>query len=461
MRSHLSPLDRVFLEVEQADDKIQMQLAWAAVFEPAGNGERPSLEKLRDQVRQRLVGNAALRRRLSIPQVDSLAVPIWLPDPDFDVGQQVCQATLAAPGDEAQLMDWVGGYIAKRLDRTRPLWEVTLVDGLEDGAWALVGKFHQCMVDGISAAYMVAALFDLEPETEIDMAALAQLTDALGKESERGVLWRVRGAVGEEVSGGIDADLRPARVAAIVAQSRERAERLAREELPAAPATSLNGPTGMKRRVLSLEVPLEAAKAVKRELGGRVDDVVLAATAGGLRRLFKHRGEEVETIRAAMPVSMRRARESLVLGNGAAPFFFDLPVSDPDPRRRYRQIAAEAQARRNGDSASAAALIEAADLNPALVQCVFARLAFTPGIFNLTIASVPTSPIPLYALGCRLRRGIPLGSLFTGHNLGVAAVTYDDRLSFGLAADREALPDLAVLQVGIEEALGELGMVAA
>jgi diacylglycerol O-acyltransferase / wax synthase len=461
VRSHLSPLDQVFLEIEQADDKVQMQLAWAAVFEPTESGEQPSLEKLREQVRRRLVGNAALRRRLSIPQVDSFAVPIWLPDPDFDVGEQVCQATLPAPGNEAQLMDWIGDYIAKRLDRSRPLWEVTLVDGLEDGAWALVGKFHQCMGDGISAAYLVASLIDLEPETEIDMAALAQLTDALGRESERGVLWRVRGAVGEEVSGGIDADLRPPNVASIVSRSRERTEKLAREELPAAAPTSLNGSTGMRRRVLSLETPLVAAKAVKRELGGRVDDVVLAATAGGLRRLFEHRGEEVETVRVAMPVSMRRAKESLVLGNGAAPFFFELPISDPDPLRRYRRISATAQARRKGANPTMQELIETTNLNPALVQCIFARLAFTPGLFNLTVASIPTAPIPLYALGCQMRHGIPLGSLFSGHNLGVAAVTYGDKLSFGLAADHDALPDLGVLQAGIEESLAELGMVAA
>lgn len=459
MRSHLSPLDAVFLELEQADERLGLHFCWAAVFDPLPAGERPSLERLRDQVRRRLVGNAALRRRLSAPVVSDGAMPIWLPDPDLDVGLQVHHAQLPEPGAEAELMGWVGEYVAKRLDRSRPLWEATLLEGLEGGAWAIVGKIHQCMVDGISGPYIVASLLDFQRDTEVDMAALGAMIDAMGSEVDNGVLWRVRGAVGEEQSGGVDAALEARTVASIVSRSRERLEAF-RAAMPPAPATSLNGPTGPGRRVTTVEMPLAKAKAVSRGLGGRPDDVVLAATAGGLRRLFQSRREEVERVRVAVPVSMRRARESFAFGNDVAPLFVDLPLAEPDPVRRYRQIATAAAELRTGGSPETEALLESADAPAPFVQCAYARLAFSPGLFNLTAASIPTTPFPLYALGARLRRGIPLGSIFSGHNLGVAAITYDDAIHFGLIADAEAVPDLDVLRIGIEEAVTELAMVA-
>ncbi len=460
MRSHLSPLDNVFLELEQADDALQMHFSWAAVFDPLPSGERPSLERLRDQVRRRLVGNAALRRRLSIPVVGVHGAPIWLPDPDYDVGLQVRQAQLPDPGGEAELMAWIGEYISQRLDRSRPLWEVAMLEGLEGGAWALVGKVHQCMIDGVSGPYIVASLLDFQPDSEIDMAALGEILATLGNEAASGVLWRVRGAVGEESSGGVDAHLQPRKAAAIVSRSRERLQAL-REEMPPAPATSLNGPTGVERRVASVEVPLEKAKGLKRHLGGRVEDVVLAATAGALRRLFGRRGEQADCARVVMPVTMRRARESLAFGNDVAPFFVDLPLAEPDPLRRYKQISNGAGELRRTGGADTEALLEAADASAPLVQCVFARLAFTPGLFNLTVATVPTSPFPLYSLGARLQRGIPLGSIFSGHNLGVAAIIYDEGLSIGLVADGEAFPDLDVLCHGIEQEITELALVTA
>jgi diacylglycerol O-acyltransferase / wax synthase len=459
MRSHLSPLDVVFLELEQNDDAVQMHLGWTAVFDPLADGKRPSLERLRGQARRRLVGNSALRRRLSMPRVDLLSLPIWLPDPDFDVGEQIHSARLPEPGGEAELMDWAGEYFSRRLDRSRPLWEVTLLEGLEGGRWALVCKVHHCLIDGLSGTYIAAALLDIEPETEEDATALGEMESSMGKESERGVLWRLRGAVGEEVSGGIDATLHAREVASIVSRSRERVEALVRDGLSAAPATILNGRTGVKRRVAGMEVPLEDAKQVKRELGGKLDDVVLAATAGGLRRLFQQRGEEAVRVRAAVPLSLLRASESLVLGDDVAPFFLDLPLAEPDPLRRYRQISNAARELRSATGAEAMA--EADRPEAALVQSTFARLAFTPGLFNLTIANVPTSPVPLYCLGSPMRRTVPMGSIFSGHNLGIAAASYNGMLYFGLVADREALPDLAVLRTGIKESLAELAMVAA
>lgn len=463
MRSHLSPLDAAFLELEQGDDAAHMHIGWALVFDPLPGGERPSLERLREQTRQRMDESSILRRRLSSPRVGRFSLPVWLPDPDFDVGELIRHAILPRPGGEAELMDWLGDYFSHRLDRSRPLWETTLLEGLEGGRWALVTKIHHCLIDGISGANLMAALLDTEPEPtpEETEKKLAALVSWFREEPERGVLMRLRGVVGEAVRGGIDAAIHPRKVLSVVSQSRAMAETILRDELLAAPHTSLNERIGASRRLAGLEVPLEDVKRVKRELGGTVNDVLLTATAGGLRRLFEGRGEDVDHVRAMVPVSLRQAGASLAGGNEVSSLFVDLVVSEPDPLLRYRKIAAATSELKSGDAASGAdAAVKLAGLAPPLVQSVIARLAFTPRLFNLTITNVPAAPITLYALGAPMRRVVPLVPIFSGHALGVAAISYDGTVYFGLNADRDAVPDLDVMRAGIEETLDALALVA-
>jgi hypothetical protein len=162
-----------------------------------------------------------------------------------------------------------------------------------------------------------------------------------------------------------------------------------------------------------------------------------------------------------VPLSIQRASESLVLGDEAAPFFLTLPLADADPVQRYRHILEASERMKSGHLAGTDALVEAAALEPALVQSVFTRLAYTPGLFNLTVTHVPTAPLALSSLGARMRRAIPAVPLFTGHNLGVGATAYDDALHLGLIADRDAVPDLEIMRAGMEQALTELALVAA
>jgi diacylglycerol O-acyltransferase / wax synthase len=454
MRSHLSPLDAVFLELEQADEAAHMHIGWAMIFDPPPGGARPSLERLRSQVRERISERSILRRRLSSPRIDSLSLPIWLPDPDFDIGQLLRHATLPQPGGEAELTDWVGEYFAQRLDRSRPLWETTLLEGLADGRWALVSKIHHCLIDGLSGAKVAAALLDAEPEPDEGTTTLSGLVNSLGEDSQRTVLARLRGVVGEAISGGVDAALHPQRVLSIVSESREMAERLARQELAPAPATSLNGRVGTGRRLAALDVPLEDVRQIKRELGGTFNDVLLAATAGGLRRLFEHRGEDVDRVRAMVPVDMRLASESLTGGRGHPSLFVDLALSEPDPLARYRTISAAARGRKSADLLTGSG---AGSAVPApLVQTAIARLSFTPGLFNVTVTNVPAFPATLYSLGAPLRHAVPLIPIFSGQAVGVAVVSYDGRLYFGLNADREAVPDLELMRDGIAETLAGL-----
>lgn len=460
MRSHLSPLDATFLEIEENDDDAQVQIGWANVFDPLPNGKRPCLETLRRHARSRLEDASVLRRRLSFPRIGDGSLPVWLPDPAFDVGELIRRATLPEPGGERELTDWLGEHFARRLDRSFPLWEVTLLEGLEGGRWALVFKVHYCLVDGFNAANLAAALVDAEPEPEKGTTTLAEIVASLGEEEERSALTRLRGVVGG-ASGGIDAEVMAHHVGTILSRSEEIAARLMGEQLEPTAPTSLNGRIGTGRRVSALDVSLEALERMGRELGGTANDVVMTAIAGGLRRLFEHRDEGVERVRAILPLDLRRTSESLALGEEVASLFVELEVAEPDSFRRYRRVAAAAGETWGGAAAVADLAVGRPDLTQPLIQSVIARLAFAPRLFNLTIANIPSFPFTLYSLGAPMRRVIPMMPLSANQALGVAAAGYDGRVYFGLNADRGTLPDLDLVRIGIEETLHDLSRVTA
>lgn len=458
MRSHLSPLDATFLEIEETDPAAQVQIGWANVFDPVPGGGSPCLETLREQARSRLEDASVLRRRLSAPRVAQLSLPIWLPDPALDVGQMINRAVLPDPGGEEQLLDWLGDHFSRRLDRSLPLWEVTLLEGLEGGRWALAFKVHYCLVDGFSAANLAAALVDAEPQPEEGTTTLSEIVAALGEEEERAALTRLRGVLGV---GGIDAEIQPHDVAAILWRSQVISSRLARQQLEPPQPTSLNCSTGTRRRLSALDVSLEALERMGREMGGTANDVLMTATAGGLRRLFEQRGEGVERVRAILPLNLRRASESLVLGEEVSSLFVELAVSEPDPFRRCRQIAAAACEAWEGATSVANGGLNRTDLTQPLIQSVIARLAFTPGLFNITIANIPAFPIGLYSLGAPMQRVIPMIPLCSGQALAVATGGYNGRVYFGLNADPDAVPELDLVRTGIEETLHDLSRVAA
>lgn len=461
MTAHLTPLDAAFLELEEADESAHMHIGWAMVFDPPPGGA-PSLEDLRSRTADRLDLLPGFRRRLSSPRVGSFSLPSWKPDSDFDIAAHMRHATLPAPGGEAELLDWLGDFYSHRLDRARPLWETTLLDGLADGRWALATKAHHCLVDGIGGVSVATVLLDTEPDPAPGSKGLAAaLAPPPDEDARADGGWLSR--LGRAVGTGVDAAQHPRKLAAALSRSRGIAEVLVRDELIGAPHTSLNRRIGSTRRLAAVDVPLDEIKQIKRKLGGTVNDVVLAATAGGLRRLFEHRGEgsSVNAIRAMVPVSLHQASDALALGNRVSSLFVELPVAEPDPLLRYRQTAAAARELKSGDQAAGAeTLIELAGAAPPLIHSVVARLAFTPRLFNLTITNVPGPQATLYALGAPMRRVVPLVPIFSGHAVGVAVVSYDGGVTFGLNADRATVPDLEVLKRGIEESLAELGKIA-
>lgn len=406
--THLTPLDASFLELEEADESAHMHIGWALVFDPLPEGGVPSLEAVRVQTRERLQDLPRFRRRLSSPRVGSASLPSWVPDPEFDVDNLTRHATLPAPGGEEELMDWLGDYFSHRLDRAHPLWETTLVDGLEGGRWALATKTHHCLVDGISGVSVAAVMLDAEPEPASDAKALAELAaeaEAAGAEGEgNGPLGRLRHAIGE----GVDTALHPRKLLDVLSRSRTIAETLIHDELIAAPHTSLNEPIGGSRRLAAVDVPLDRPKRIKGNLGGTVNDVVLTACAGGLHRFFDARGEtEVEQVRAMVPVNLRQASEEMALGNRISSLFVDLPVAEPDPLLRLRKVTAAVEDRKRGGTGGIDVVIELAGLAPPLIQSVIARLAFTPRMFNITITNVPGPPRPATASAHRCAASSP------------------------------------------------------
>lgn len=458
MGDHLTPLDAVFLELEDGDESSHMHVGWAMVFDSRPEGGTPPLAEVRRLLDERLELLPRFRCRLSSPRIGKLTWPCWEPDPGYEIGNHVRQATLPAPGGEAELHEWLGDFYSHRLDRACPLWEMTLLDGLEDERWALVAKVHHSLVDGMSGSSVTTVILDAEPNPSPDSkGVLAGLAATADNGRERSALGKLAGGA----RAGVDAALHPRKLGPLLARSRAMADVLG-DELVGTPQTSLNVRIGGGRRFDATAVPLEELKQVKRQLGGTVNDVVLAATAGGLRELFAQRGEEVaDSVRAMVPVSLRRAGEALALGNRVSSLFVDLAVAEPDPLLRYRRTAAAAADLKKAEQAGGAeTLVELAGVAPPLIHAAVAQLAFASRLFNITITNVPGPQMTLYALGAPLRHVLPLVPIFAGHALGVAAVSYDGEVTFGLNADRSHVPDLTVVRAGIEHSLDELRQLA-
>lgn len=457
MADHLTPLDSAFLELEEGDQASHMHVGWAMIFDPPPAGGAPGVAAVRELLDARLSLLPRFRRRLSEPHTGGLSWPSWVEDDSFDVASHVRRASLPAPGGEEELLDWLGDFYSHRLDRAHPLWEMTLLDGLEGGRWAIAAKVHHCLIDGMSGASVTTLILDAEPDPgQGSMGLLGTFEPP--PDNERRVRWPLS-AVTDAVRGGVDVARHPHKLGEMLARSRGLVELLIRDEIRGAPRTSINVEIGAGRRMAAVAVPLEELKEIKRALGGTVNDVILAASAGGLRRLLRSRGEELHPrgIRAMVPVSVRSDSEKVALGNRVSSLFVDLAAAEPDPLARYRKTVAAAEELKHGSqAASSEAVVGLAGYAPPVLHAAVAQLSFTPRLFNVTITNIPGPQMPLYALGARLRRIIPLVPIFAYHAVGIAVASYDGEVVFGVSGDRASVPDLDVLAVGIEESIAEL-----
>jgi diacylglycerol O-acyltransferase len=484
---HLSALDATFLELEEADQSAHMHIGGVMVLEGQPGGGAPPIEEIRADVIARLPDLPRYTQRLSSTHTGGLHWPSWVEATDFDVERHVRVSGLPPPGGIEELVQWAGEHYSQRLDRSKPLWEITVLE-LADGRWAMVTKTHHCMIDGVGSVDMATTLLDVEPQRPSrNGAANGSLDGHRGSAVEhnpmrRSLPHRALSAVGRPylaagrfavraAQAGLGAAeslvgvaTHPSRARDALHRSRALAELLVRDELIAAPSCSLNRPISGERRLAVLSVPLDDLKEIKRSLGGTLNDVVLAATAGGLRRLLVERGEELPDagLRAMVPVNLRNAAERLAMGNRLTSLFVHLPVREADPRRRYERQVEEAESLKSSRQATGSStLIDVTRHMPPVVHSFMARSMYATRLFNLTITNVPGPQRPLYYFGSKVKEIWPLVPIAAEHAVGLAVFSYDGTLYFCINADRDTVPDLDVLELGIGKSLVELGELAA
>ena len=456
MGEQLSMLDTMFLVLEQVDESAHMHIGAALIFDPLPGGGTPDMTEFREYVRGRVGILPRFAQQLSGSHAGPLTWLTWEPAEAFDSDAHVHHATLPAPGGEAELEEWLGEFWSHRLDRHRPLWEMTLLDGLEKGRWALVTKTHHCLVDGVGSVDIGHALLDISPEARPHSQPRPGSDEEVG-EHGNGRLWFSPGLVLRGARAGVGAALHPRES---MDRARAAVELIVRDEVIGAPHSSLNGPMSGTRHFATVRFDLADIKATKTRLGGTVNDVVLALCSGGLRHLLLSRGETVpeSDLRAQVPVNIRAEDQEHALGNELTSLFVELPVSEADPIARYRRVVERAEQLKAGSQRTGGkTIVDLANLGPPLAGALLARSMFGgTRMFNLTITNVPGPQERLYAFGSPLVEILPLVPLFAGHTVGIAVVTYAGQMVFGLNADRLAAPDIGVLAEGIERSFLEL-----
>ncbi len=421
-------------------------------------GKPPPFERLLAQVDARL--NMVPRFRQRIVKVPAgLHNPVWADDERFDIGWHVRHSALPKPGSDAQLRELVGRIMSEPLDFERPLWQIQLIEGLDGHRHAYVSKTHHALVDGISAVDVGMLLVDVSAEGSEAPPAAAWVPDAPSTRS------LFVGAASERLRGPLRAAQRATRSALLT--PRDSAQRLVRTAEgfttlaaggPSAPRTFLNKEIGRDRRVAFASTTLDELKRARGTGDATVNDVVLSASAGALRRLFKRRGESIpKHLVALVPVSIRRPDEQGELGNRIATILMRLPLGEPDPARRLQATSDEMNRLKASEQAGAASLIiEATGFVPPTINRVLAGAISRPLTFNLVISNVPGPQMPLFMLGRKIQAIHPFVPLSPqGHALSIGLLSYDGGVYFGLVGDRERLVDIDDLVADLDAALAE------
>ena len=443
----LSALDAEFLHVE--DGVGHMHIAGACTFDDPP----PELSELLDLVASKLHHIPRYRQRVRSVPLD-LGRPVWADDPHFELGYHVRHTALPAPGDDAAFRTLVGRLMSQPLDRSRPLWETWLVEGLEGGRWALVFKVHHCMVDGIAGVGLLAQLLDLEPHP--DREEPVPWTPEREPPGALKVLDAWQGAVRDlagTVAGVPRALTKPE---AAVQGVLDTARGLLRTATSLALATprSLGGEIGPHRTWAHSEASLADVKAVRRRFGGTVNDVVLAAVSGGYRALLESRGEDADdtVVRSLVPVSTRHEDQRGVTTNHVSMMLYELPVHVADPVERLELVIEQLGELKASHMVEAGdAVTRLGDLAPPMLMSGISRLVvramhrLPQRSVNTVTTNVPGPQFPLYCLGRRMTAYWPYVPITRGVRVGTAILSYDGVLSFGVTGDRATAPDVDVL----------------
>ena len=459
----LTALDASFLHMERLDHPMHVGAMSVLEGEPFfdANGHF-RIGEVRDLVLSRLPLLPRFRRRLMNVPYDQ-GRPIWIDDDRFDITYHVRHTALPKPGSWEQLVALTTRIQEGLLDRERPLWELWLVEGLENGHVGLLQKTHHSLIDGVSGVDVATLLLDPTPDYEAPVPA--EWTPEPAPSPSQLLLDSLRERATEpaEFVRTFRSLLRGPRHAVERAGelARSMGTMLNRESI--APRTSINARTGRHRLLSVVRVPLTEVKAIRRALGGTVNDVVLAGVGGGLNRLLTARGDDVDDLRlrVLVPVSVRSDDQRGALGNKVSAIFVSLPVGPADPTDRLRAISAQtAELKERRQALSADFLLNMSDYVAPTLMSLAARAAHTQRFVNLIVTNVPGPQVPLYMMGARLIEAFPIVPLTQNLTMVVGILSYDGTLHFGLWADRDAAADLEVLASGIEDAFAEMAKVA-
>ena len=457
MADPLSPSDLSAIQAERGP--VHMHVGGVLVFDG-----RVTREAVVRRLEERLHLIPRYRMRLESPPL-GLANPVWVEDESFDPARHVRRAALPAPGGDAELRELAGHVLSERLDRSRPLWQLVVVEGLGSGRSAIVAKMHHALVDGVAAVDVSTVVLDPTPEG-LDLPPPDEpLASAPGRGARIEQLARIAAAqlavprrlARETVSRAFTTDPRTA-----ARQAREAAgvvAELARVR-PAAPDTRLNRTIGPERLFAVARARLDDVKAVRRAAGATVNDVLLGAVS---LALSDYLGPEApERAVALVPVSIRAEGEGHEVANRISTVFCDLPLRG-EPLERVRLISAEMARVKDSAQVRAGALIAGATgLAPPIVSSLAVRAMSGPRIFNLVVSNVPGPQQTFYLAGVPMREVFPAVPLNPRNQaLSIGIVSYDGGVHFGLLADRDALPDVAEAAAALERGVGELAAAAA
>ena len=455
----LSAQDASFLHLEDASS--HMHVASVMLFE----GPPPPYDELLEAIERRLSLVPRYRQRLAFVPLGQ-GRPRWVDDPHLNLRYHVRSTALPSPGSEQQLRELAGRVFAQQLDRDKPLWEIWLAEGLEDDRFAVLAKTHHALVDGISGMDIVSVLFDTTPRPSAPTAPGDTWLPrpVPGRAQLLGEALIERATIPGELTRTARAVLRGPRL--VFERARDAAVgvgAMAWAGLNPAPTTPYNQPIGPHRRFTWVRADLADIKAIKAELGGTVNDVVLSVVAGGLGKHLRRRGHTTNgmELKAMIPVSVRDDLEQGALGNRVAAMMAPLPVWCQEPAARLDIVREELKVlKTSGQAVGAQVLTDLSGFAPATIMDQAARLMARQRFFNLVVTNVPGPQFPLYLLGRRMLETFPMVPLARNQGLGIALLSYDGHINFGLVGDFDVMWDLDDFARDLRDSLEELAVVA-
>ncbi|MCX5739172.1 MAG: wax ester/triacylglycerol synthase family O-acyltransferase [Proteobacteria bacterium] len=439
----LSALDAAFLEIE--DESCPMHVGAVAIFDAAPL-TRPEGGIDIDRIRALVESVLVPRYRQRIARIPVINHPIWVDDARFNLHYHLRHLSLPAPGDDRLLKRLAGHVMSLPLDHNKPLWELWVVEGLADGRFAIITKTHHCMMDGVGSAELMVATMGTRPSATLPKAKRWRPRPAPTP------LDLVAGELRRNLGGGLAALraapralVHPLRSAELLREALAGVGEALGASLHQASPTPLNVEIGPHRRFDWLRFDLADVKDVKKQLGGTVNDVVLATVAGALRRFLRGRGVDVAKLdfRAMLPVNIRTQDDTGAFGNRVTMMAAQLPLAERDPRKRLQHVIETTRELKASKQARGVEILEEiSELGLTTLFAQFARFSALARPFNVVVTNVPGPQFQAFLLSAPLVEAYPLVPLYRNQALGIALFSYNGGLYWGLNADWDALPDL-------------------